>query len=169
MNDPKSRRQILLNEMDSLNRSGINCFDCPGHCCTSLANSMMITATETSDIVTYLKKSGRFTEELKVRLADTIKKFRLDVPMPGNGRRSFLRRTYDCPFFEGKSLGCSLPKEVKPYGCLGFNPTEPGETEGKSCSSNQLLLAKREDEFPEDVSNKLPLPVALLAEFSPAR
>ena len=123
---------------------------------------MMITPLETEDIMTYLKAAGRFTEELKVRLAETVKRFRLDVPPPGNGRRGFLRRTYDCPFFEGKNLGCSLPREVKPYGCLGFNPTTSNESEGVSCNSNQTLLAKREDLFPEATLDKLPLPVALL-------
>lgn len=163
MTDSQARRQILLNEMDALNERGINCFSCPGHCCTSVANSMMITPLETEDIVTYLKAAGRFTEELKVRLAETVKKFRLDIPMPGNGRRGFLRRTYDCPFFESKNLGCTLPREVKPYGCLGFNPSVPKEAEGKSCQSNQDLLSKREDHYPENSYEKQPLPVAILA------
>lgn len=162
MLDAYERRKILLNEMDALNASGVNCFNCPGHCCTSVANSMMVTPWETADIMGHLQAFNLVTDELRSRLEDTVKRFRLDVPLPGNGRRGYLRRTYDCPFFAGKNLGCTLPREVKPYGCLGFNPKAPGETLGTSCSSNQALLQYREETAPDQSGEKLPLPVALL-------
>ncbi len=168
------RRKIILDQMDALNAKSINCFSCPGHCCTAIANSMQTTPLETQDVLDYLRESGRWNEELKQKLQQTVDKFRLDS-IPGNGKRNYLRKTYDCPFFEDKSLGCSIPKEVKPYGCLGFNPTAPNESEGKSCGSDQLLLLKRESAHPEesrlnaDLSKKyhlwwekLPLPLALL-------
>jgi len=168
------RRKIILAEMDNLNSKGINCSACPGHCCTAVANSMQTTPLETQDVLNYLRESGRWTMELKQKLQATVDKFRLDS-IPGNGKRSYLRKTYDCPFFEGKSHGCTIPREVKPYGCLGFNPSAPHETEGKSCSSDQSLLLKRESAHPEESSvntdlskkyqlwwEKRPLPLALL-------
>lgn len=168
------RRKIILDQMNSLNAKGINCFNCPGHCCTSVANSMQTTPLETQDVLDYLRQTQRWTEELKLKLNTNVDKFRLDS-IPGNGRRNYLRKTYDCPFFEGKSLGCSIPQEVKPYGCLGFNPTEPHESEGKSCGSDQNLLKEREKSLSNESQlnidlktkhalwwDKLPLPLALL-------
>jgi Fe-S-cluster containining protein len=168
------RRKIILDQMDALNAENINCFSCPGHCCTAIANSMQTTPIETLDVLTYLRESGRWTMELKQKLQATVDKFRLDS-IPGNGKRSYLRKTYDCPFFEGKSHGCTIPREVKPYGCLGFNPSAAQESEGKSCSSDQSLLLERESAHPEESSvntdlskkyqlwwEKLPLPLAVL-------
>jgi len=58
---------------------------------------------------------------------------------------------------------------------LGFNPTDINESEGKSCGSDQNLLARREEVWTEELSEnkrlrekhklwweKLPLPLALL-------
>lgn len=162
MLDALSRRQLLLDEMNALNERGVNCYNCPGHCCTSVANSMMVTPWETADVMGHLRAHNLLTDELKLQLQENVRKFRLDVPMPGNGRRGYLRRTYDCPFFAGSNLGCTIPKEVKPYGCLGFNPTLPNESEGKSCGSNQDILKRREAQAPDDSGEKFPLPVALL-------
>lgn len=172
--NPEQRRSIILAEMDSLNSKGVNCYACPGHCCTALANSMQTTPLETQDVLDYLRGAGRWTPELKLKLQATVEKFRLDS-IPGNGKRNFLRKTYDCPFFEGKAQGCSIPRDVKPYGCLGFNPSAPQESEGKSCSSDQSLLLRREGANPEESRHnlelskkyhlwweKLPLPLALL-------
>lgn len=151
-----------------------HCAACPGHCCTSVANSMQTTPLETQDVLTYLREAGRWNDELKERLRLSVTKFRLDH-IPGNGKRNYLRRTYDCPFFAGSSLGCTIPREVKPYGCLGFNPTAARETEGLSCGSDQELLLKREAVYADEASvnqqlqrqhklwwDKLPLPLALL-------
>lgn len=170
----KERRLLLLAEMDQLAREGKHCAQCPGHCCTAVANSMQTTPLETVDVLDYLRQEGRWTPELKEKLRENIKKFRLDQ-IPGNGKRNYLRRTYDCPFFAGKNLGCTLSRDIKPYGCLGFNPTEPNEAEGKSCGSDQELLLKREELWSgEQLKNeqlrqkyklwwdKLPLPWALL-------
>lgn len=171
---PAERRQPLLSEMQRLADEGKHCAACPGHCCTAVANSMQTTPLETQDVLQYLRQSGRWSEELKTKLRETVQKFRLDQ-IPGNGKRNYLRRTYDCPFFEGKNHGCTLPREVKPYGCLGFNPTAANESEGKSCGSDQKLLATREDIWKgeQDANTelmklhsmwceKLPLPLALL-------
>ncbi|MBY0518554.1 MAG: hypothetical protein K2P81_16710 [Bacteriovoracaceae bacterium] len=168
------RRKVLIDEMQRLASEQKHCAACPGHCCTSVANSMQTTPIETQDVLNYLRESGRWNSDLKEQLKLNIEKFRLDH-IPGNGRRNYLRKTYDCPFFAGKNLGCTIPKEVKPYGCLGFNPSEVNESEGKSCSSNQKILAEREESDPsENETNlrltnlhslwwdKLPLPLALL-------
>ncbi len=178
---PSERRQILLHEMQRLAAEDKHCAACPGHCCTAIANSMQTTPLETEDVLTFLRESGRWTEELKTQLRATVTKFRLDQ-IPGNGKKNFLRRTYDCPFFAGQSLGCTLPREVKPYGCLGFNPSTPGEREGKSCSSDQNLLLKREISSPDEEQqnlelrqqhglwwDKLPLPWALLERDQSSR
>lgn len=68
-----------------------------------------------------------------------------------------------------------LERTIKPYGCLGFNPTASNETKGESCGSNQELLAQREDMWTAEAAEntklkdqyslwweKLPLPLALL-------
>lgn len=171
---PAERRQPLLTEMQRLADEGKHCAACPGHCCTAIANSMQTTPLETQDVLHYLRETGRWTEELKIELRASVTKFRLDQ-IPGNGKRSYLRRTYDCPFFAGKNHGCTIPREVKPYGCLGFNPSAMNESEGKSCGSDQSLLARREEVWAEELSankqlrekhklwwEKLPLPLALL-------
>lgn len=168
------RRQPLLEEMQKLADNDKHCAACPGHCCTAIANSMQTTPLETIDVLNYLRSSGRWNDELKDKLTATINKFRLDQ-IPGNGRKTYLRRTYDCPFFAGSNLGCTIPKEVKPYGCLGFNPSAPKEEKGDSCSSDQALLLKRESSWDGEVAentklkaahqlwwDKLPLPLALL-------
>ena len=171
---PVDRRLPLLNEMQRLADEGKHCAACPGHCCTAVANSMQTTPLETQDVLHYLRQSGQWTAELKTKLRQTVQKFRLDQ-IPGNGKRSYLRRTYDCPFFDGKNLGCTIPREVKPYGCLGFNPSATFESEGKSCGSDQALLARREESCSAEAQTntelrekhmlwweKLPLPLALL-------
>jgi hypothetical protein len=128
---------------------------------------MQTTPLEAQDVLDYLKASGRWTEELRATLRETVRRFRLDHD-PGNGKRSFLRRTYDCPFFAGGQLGCTIPSEVKPYGCLGFNAAAAAVTAGEGCHSDQALLA-RQDSAASAVDHrlgvsweKLPLPLALL-------
>lgn len=138
---------------------------------------MQTTPLETYEIYRYLRDQQRLNPDLRQRLSDTIHRYRLDIPPPGDGRRSFMRRTYTCPFFMDGILGCSLPPQVKPYGCLGFNATKPGVTEGGACESDQELLAQREAAFADSedrVNRKLqvhyeldwhkrPLPWALLS------
>lgn len=164
---PVERRQILLSEMRTLDERGVNCAGCSGKCCTAFANSMQTTPLETRDVFDHLVATGRWTEELRERLRETTTRFRLDQ-VPGDGRRSFLRRTYYCPFFAGASLGCTIPAEVKPYGCLGFNAVEAGIREGEHCRSDQGLLERQAREI-QLVDHqlgyrwqKMPLPMALL-------
>jgi Fe-S-cluster containining protein len=174
MTNKSKRREIILEEMKNLGTKNINCINCPGHCCTSIANSMQTTPTETLDVLNFLRSENRWTSELKAKLQETITKFRLDQ-IPSNGKKNFLRRTYDCPFFAGSNLGCTIAIDAKPYGCLAFNPSAPNESEGKSCASDQKILKQREDENPDELSEnqkirdqyqiwweKLPLPLALL-------
>jgi Fe-S-cluster containining protein len=167
MKNPRDRRQIILSEMNALDERGVNCASCTGVCCTSFANSMQTTPLETQDVLTYLQASGRWNEELRKKLQATVSKFRLDHSV-GNGKRSFIRRTYDCPFFAGGSLGCTIPAEVKPYGCLGFNPSVASSKAGEGCESDQSLLKKQSDvlkEVDHEIGfqwTKLPFPVALL-------
>ena len=148
--DSLSRRQELVREMQYLEGKTIHCFTCPGTCCTQAANSMLITPIEALEILAALKTENFNNIELqslKDHLSDTVKNYRLNVEIyTGKKNKSGLRKTYTCPFFNNGILGCSLSRSSKPYGCLGFNP-KTSEDNGKSCSSNILLLNNREDTF----------------------
>lgn len=135
---------------------------------------MMATPLEALELLSYLKNANLFDEELKNKLSESVKKYRLDHPA-GNGRRSYIRRTYTCPFFNHQELGCPLPREVKPYGCLAFNAHDLEKKASEFCFSEKDSLEKREKQFEnEDIINqrlqekfklvweKTPLPLALL-------
>ena len=151
------RRQVLLNEMESLAKSGINCSSCSGTCCTSFANSMQITQIEALDILHFLKSEGRFNEELKNNLIKCIDEYRLDYEI-STTRGIPIRRTYTCPFFEPGPKGCSIDLRSKPYGCLAFNPNEKNSKGGAACSSNKEILKQ----IPTGNLNKKNIPMALL-------
>jgi Fe-S-cluster containining protein len=135
--------------MEELELKGFHCGGCSGTCCTSAANSMMVTPLEAAEIVVHLKKSSRLTAQLKQKCEETVRDFRLDH-LVGNGKKSFLRRTYTCPFFESKELGCSLSRSVKPYGCLAFNAHHQEIKASDHCYSEQALLEKREQSFSQE-------------------
>ncbi|MCR9204376.1 MAG: hypothetical protein NXH75_07360 [Halobacteriovoraceae bacterium] len=144
LNQPALRRAPLLNSMNDLGAKEISCHGCSGPCCTFLKNSMQVTPLEAVDIYVYLYEQGLWNEELEKRLKGCITEFRLDK-RPSTGSGQLMRKTYTCPFFLHQKLGCSLDPAIKPYGCLGFNPTEKGEIEGRSCRSNIDLLEFREE------------------------
>lgn len=168
------RRKIIIDEMSRLEKGGIDCFQCTGECCTFTSNSMQTTPLEAVEVLLYLYQEKRVNDTLVMDLESNIKRYRLDS-VPGNGQRSFMRRTYTCPFFLGKSKGCSLSRSIKPYGCLGFNPNIGGQTEGGNCASNIRFLEQREKDhvvLEEQLNQqlkdrldihweKLPFPVAL--------
>jgi hypothetical protein len=170
---PKDRRHILIQEMEKLELQGKSCVGCEGTCCTYEANSMMVTPLEAKDLFDYLSSQSMLSNELKAKLEFTVKNYRLDQAI-GTGKRTLLRRTYTCPFFNHQELGCPLPREVKPYGCLGFNSRHETFKKGEHCYSDKDLLEKRGQEFDEATENqklirerklsweKVPLPVALL-------
>lgn len=159
--------------MDLQENSGVSCMGCSGTCCTYEANSMMVTPLEAVDLLTHLRESGQHTETLRLKLQETVRTFRLDREL-STGRGSTLRRTYTCPFFTNTELGCPLPRDVKPYGCLAFNTHHPTEKTPEHCYSDIDLLEERETLFDEAQMNqglrskhqlyweKLPMPVALL-------
>jgi len=148
----KNQRFELIFEMQQLEAQGMGCRGCAGNCCTFEANSMMITPLETIELLSYLEISQLKNPELKEKLENTIKKYRLDQ-FAGNGRRIFVRRTYTCPFFAGSELGCPLPREVKPYGCLAFNSHHESLKAGEYCYSDKELLQNLESKYPE-IKNK---------------
>lgn len=156
----------------------MGCLGCSGTCCTYEANSMMVTPVEAFELYSYLKESNQFDAELKGRLLETVTKYRLDQGL-GNGRRSYLRRTYTCPFFGHKELGCPIPREVKPYGCIAFNSHDVEKKAGEHCYSEKEILESRElldadeaklnEELKQKFSlywDKVPMPVALLDFFN---
>jgi hypothetical protein len=170
----KNGRDILIARMNELASQGLDCRGCQGNCCTYEANSMMVTPLEALDLKLYLLESGRLDEELKQRCLDAIQKFRLDHPQ-GNGRRSFIRRTYTCPFFNHRELGCPLPVEVKPFGCLAFNAHHAEIKAKEYCYSEIRILEEREILNPHEnelnkklrekftlIWDKTPLPLALI-------
>lgn len=145
-----TRRDILISSMSSLEKSGIHCANCPGTCCTSEANSMMITPLEALEIVNSLVPRLSIPDE-KEKLIAALKKsidlYRLDKEIyTGKKNSQALRRYYTCPFFNNGSLGCGLSRKSKPYGCLAFNPKTNNDN-GKTCSSQTELLETRQAEF----------------------
>ncbi len=177
--DPYLRRKVIIDRMNELESSGKDCKGCSGTCCTYEANSMMVTPIEAVELVDYLKSKNLFDNELKSRLLVTVSKYRLDQAV-GDGKRSFLRRTYTCPFFNHKELGCPLPREVKPFGCLAFNAHDLEKKAGEFCFSEEKVLVAREAASLDEAAlnqkiktenslywDKTPLPLALLAFFEP--
>lgn len=163
------RRQGLIDEMNRAEAEGISCKGCSGTCCTYEANSMMVTPLEALELMNYLNTSGMKDDTLRTKIEESVRVYRLDHA-PGNGKRSFLRKTYTCPFFGFQELGCPLPREIKPYGCLAFNTHHKTEKANEHCYSDKELLEKLVfDEKNEELKKKYdifwdksPLPTALI-------
>ena len=140
----QSRRRDLIDTMAEITQSGRNCFSCTGVCCTFVGNSMMVTPIEALELYYLLVKESRWNEKLKEDLELTVAIYRLDRPVPSDGRRSFSRRRYTCPFFvEGEKGGCTIRKRFKPYGCLGFNAIGANVKDGENCKSYVEVLGKK--------------------------
>lgn len=135
---------------------------------------MMVTPIEAFDLLSYLKTSGLLSNELKEKMQETIKTYRLDREI-STGKGSTLRRTYTCPFYTNSEFGCPLPRDIKPYGCLAFNSHHETEKTAEHCYSDIELLSSREKDFhlEEELNKelkdkfnlyweKLPMPVALV-------
>lgn len=173
----RERRQILLNEMAILANQKIHCFNCSGTCCTYSANSMQITPIEAFEIILSLEVTQENLAELKAKLQKNIQDFRLDHEIfLGKKNNSLLRKSYTCPFFVVGSKGCTIKKDLKPYGCLGFNPRMENDN-GSQCLSNtgHLEIREKSEIKNEDQANfylkkelqldwvKLEIPKAVLA------
>ena len=169
-----NRRELLILRMNELESKGMGCLGCKGTCCTFEANSMMVTPLEAFEMMQYLKENNLLTSELKMKLEGSVKKFRLESKYPSE-RRSYLRKTYTCPFFNHQELGCPLPREIKPYGCLAFDSHHKEQKAGEFCFSEIELLERRESLHPEETKmnqdvkdnfqilwEKAPIPNALL-------
>lgn len=143
-NSPKERREQLILEMSNLTQKEIHCFNCSGTCCTMSANSMQVTPLEAFEIILSLDVTNENVTEIKTALKQNIHNYRLDHEISlGKKAHSHLRKTYTCPFFIPGPKGCSIKKELKPYGCLGFNPRIENDN-GSHCHSDFNLLEKRE-------------------------
>jgi len=141
---PKKRRELLIREMANLTDKNIHCFKCTGTCCTMSANSMQITPLEALDILLSLNISAENAIKFKENMKENIKHYRLDNEISlGKKAHTHLRKTYTCPFFVPGPKGCTIKKELKPYGCLGFNPRLE-EDNGSQCHSDFNLLEARE-------------------------
>lgn len=143
---PAERRRDLIFEMKKLSNVNVHCFNCKGTCCTMSANSMQITPLEAFEMLLSLEITAENVEEIRQRLKENILHYRLDHEISlGKKAHSHLRKTYTCPFFVPGPKGCTIKKEFKPYGCLGFNPKLENDN-GSSCHSDQILLEKRDNE-----------------------
>ena len=150
-----ARRASLVQAMADSAASGKSCASCVGTCCTAAANSMQVTPLEALDLYSFLKDAGRLDDHLVQRLQETVRRYRLDHELPGDGRRTFLRRTYTCPFHTPGPHGCSVAAAAKPYGCLGFNPQQVGVTSGGACATDvQVQEAHAQRRATEQVRNE---------------
>lgn len=145
-----NRREILIEKMNELESKGMGCQECPGNCCTFEANSMLVTPLEALELVQYLKEKNLLGPSLKNKLIENIKNFRLEPKYLIN-KRSYLRKTYTCPFFNHQKLGCPLPREIKPYGCLAFDSHHPEKKASEHCYSEVSLLELREQKHLEEI------------------
>jgi hypothetical protein len=168
-----NRRELLIDHMNGLEAQGMGCIGCKGTCCTYEANSMMLTPLEAYELFSYLKDNSLLTAELKTKLEVAITTYRLESKY--SNARSYLRKTYTCPFFGHMELGCPLPREVKPYGCLAFDSHHVDLKADSNCYSEISILEKREELHPEEKElnqniktkfnilwDKSPIPNALL-------
>jgi hypothetical protein len=105
---------------------------------------MQVTPLEALDLLEDLAAKGLLTAVLSHAVAECIERYQLDRPVPGDGRREFVRRRYTCPLFKHEALGCPLSAAAKPYGCLGFNAKRAGVTAGEACGSDRAALEMRE-------------------------
>lgn len=138
------RRKCLKEKMSVLETQGYHCFDCTGAwCCTFEYNSMRVTPLEAYDLYSYLEKNNLINDELIEKLIQCQKHYRLDKEISA-GRGTELRRTYTCPFFAGETLGCTISRDAKPYGCLAFNALEKGVRSRGYCESNKELLESQD-------------------------
>ncbi len=173
MSKDLTRRRTLMDQMEGLEAQGMSCLGCPGTCCTFEANSMLITPLEAWELIVYLQDAGKLLPELKEKLQSTVQRYRLEAKF--SGARSYLRKTYTCPFFGQGELGCPLPRSVKPYGCLAFNSHHVELKATEHCFSEVELLRQRDELFPEELEEnarlrkelglqweKAPIPNALL-------
>lgn len=144
-NSPKERRKLLIDEMTGLTNNKIHCFNCTGTCCTYSANSMQISPLEAFEIILSLEVTSENVVEIKNKLKKNIQDFRLNHEIfLGKKINPLLRKTYTCPFFVESAKGCTIKKELKPYGCLGFNPRIENDN-GSHCQSNVEILKDREE------------------------
>ncbi len=110
---------------------------------------MLLTPLEAFELISYLKDEHLLTDDLKVKLNEAVSSYRLE-PKYKNARRSYLRKTYTCPFFGHMELGCPLPRPIKPYGCLAFDSHHAELKASEYCYSEKELLQQREELHPEE-------------------
>ena len=160
MKTAAERRSLLNKTMADNIDNGNDCFSCTGICCTSASNSMMITKQEAQDLYDFLKAEDRINNKLIEDLKSNIKRYRLDVQIPGIKQ---FRRTYTCPFYAGCAKGCTISRHSKPYGCLAFNPLESNQKEGGNCAHLPNVMERQLEANNESADQeKSPIPVALL-------
>ncbi|MGK0367894.1 MAG: hypothetical protein ACI9QD_001034 [Thermoproteota archaeon] len=170
-------RKELIENMSLKEKAGLNCFSCKSaECCTFVRNSMMITVVETFELYSYLVDQNLFNDELINKLEETISHYRLEKEIPSNGRKTFARRSYTCPFLAQAPLACMISRQSKPYGCLGFNAMTIKALDATDCRSEEGKLEDIVSNFGATLESwnkwledeyklgfiKLPIPNALL-------
>lgn len=143
-------RHKMIAKMDALKAVQISCINCKTcECCTFTSNSMKVTPLEAVELFSWLSHNERINPALKSKLESVVQHYRLDKDDFGNGKRSFIRRTYTCPFLIDGPKGCSIAPEAKPYGCLAFNPTQQASYLNFDCASELEFLREIDEVYGE--------------------
>ncbi len=149
-----ARRALIAHVIEV--QSTIRTCEACGECCTDQRNTMRILPVEAERIAAHLRgpmKDRR--EEFVRRMKATVARYSLK---PGQGKKR-----YTCSFLE-EDLTCALPFDVKPVGCLGFNPVDvdfcdmDGEKSAPAFAAEQALNTN--DGF---VDSRAPIPYGVLA------
>jgi hypothetical protein len=148
-------RMDLISLMQNAAKDGVDCSNCVGTCCTFISNSMAITDAETQDIVRFLFAQGKTKSEVLALVNQTIDRFGLESTASKQG---LIRKTYTCPFFAGRALGCTIDSNSKPIGCLRFNPRVGGQKEGGNCA---LSVFEHEAMAEFLLAARKPIPIAV--------
>lgn len=145
-------RAWTLSRMALRQRGPVKCRDCDGRCCTSRYNRMRVTPHEARVIADHLRALGPAALKSAIlRLKASVRRYRL--------RAEPEAQAYTCPFFQQGDHSCGLPFDVKPVGCLAFNPDKEG-----NCGLDPLLFYPAHDAAKRLAPGEaIPIPVAVLA------
>lgn len=150
----KNSRQLrnkLVERMQELDASGINCMNCTGVCCTKARNSMMVTPLEAIDLYFSLEENIKDKDLLWRSIEQSITDFGLDREI--YVKNKLMRKNYTCPLFKLESFGCPVEPHLKPFGCLGYNALAPKVIEGENCASDTVLLEAVDLEIKAELEN----------------
>lgn len=154
------RRELIL-EAHHKEAEGFDCSQCTGVCCTFERNKIHISPLEAIDILLFFDQkfeTEKDWNDLILLLEENVTDFRLDKVLLDRSSFRF-RRTYTCPFFSGKELGCQIHRDHKPYGCLAYGPNEKNIKKGENCE-RWIEVKKKRDQVYQEVEGELELKIS---------